>query len=161
MPSIEIACIGLTTPLRPPPTSFTVVCEAGLKSHRSPLPRFQAEFDSISGSLYHLGNPNIGGPAKGYFFAYEVLSEPSRDATPPSFLEFAPRHKPSAQHLLEWLFEASPVGQVLFTSDWQFGPEWSQRLGPIDLKEFWSRHDTRNLLLNSAYRIHRSDHAVE
>lgn len=24
MPSIEIACIGLTTPLRPPPTSFTV-----------------------------------------------------------------------------------------------------------------------------------------
>lgn len=161
MPSIEIACVGLATPLQPPPTSFAVVYEAGLKSHRSPLPRFQEEFDSISGSLYHLGNPKNEETAKGYFFAYEVISEASRDATPPSFLEFAHEQKASAQQLLEWLLAASPVGQLLFTSDWQFGPQWSHRFGPIDLQEFCRRHDTRELLLNSSYRIERSGDAIE
>jgi len=55
MPSIEIACISLQETDTPPPASFAVVCERGLLSHRAPSPRFQADFDALSGCLYHLG----------------------------------------------------------------------------------------------------------
>lgn len=156
MPSIEIACLGLTTPLPPPPTSFALVCGAGLLSHRLPS-RFQPDFDKLAGSLYHVGNPDLLRREGGAFFAYEILSEPSRNAEPSSFLEFAPSYLSSMRDLLQWLLGVSPVGQIMFTSDWQFGPEWSRRLGPLHLDEFWRLHDARELLLNAAYRVVRAD----
>jgi len=154
MPSIEIACIGLADTLEPPATSFAVACEAGLKSHRSPAPRFQLDFDRLSGSLYHLGSPRFALTATGPFFAYELLSEASRDAH--TFLEFEHKHVPSAQELLAWLLAASPKGQLVFTSDWQFGPPGSRRLAPVGLAEFWRLHGIRELLLNAAYPIERA-----
>jgi hypothetical protein len=153
MPSIEIACIGLSTPLRPPPTSFAVVCEPGLTSHRSPTPRFQADFDGLSGCLYHLGNPQFAGSDRGAYFAYDLLSPRSVESDPPSFLEFDPVHVASARSFLQWVLAASPARRILFTSDWQFGPDWTRSLGPISLTEFWNLHDSRNLLLNAAYPI--------
>ena len=156
MPSIEIACLGLTIPLPPPATSFAVVYEAGLKSHRSPKPRFQRDFDGLSGSLYHLGNPEFAGTTSGPFLGYVVLSEPSRQAEPPSFLAFAPEHLASAQALVAWLLDSSPEGRLLFTSDWQFGPEGSRRFSALTLSEFWRRHSRRELLLNAAYPIARA-----
>ena len=156
MPSIEIACAGLSVPLKPPPTSFAVVYEAGLRSHRSPEPRFQADFDHLSGSLYHLGSPQMANKRTGPIFAYELLSEESRHAEPPSFLEFAREHTQSVRELLVWLLQASPQGLILFTSDWQFGPQGSRRLPPMTLREFWRLHDSRELLLNSAYQIARA-----
>jgi hypothetical protein len=156
MPSIEIACLGLTTPLSPPATSFAVICEAGLKSHRSPEPRFQRDFDGLSGSLYHLGSPQFAGTVSGPFFAYDVLSEASRHAEPPSFLEFAPEHVASAQALVAWLFDVSPEGRLLFTTDWQFGPKGARRFGALEPDEFWRLHSRRELLLNAAYPIARA-----
>jgi len=156
MPSIEIACIGLETPIEPPPTSFAVVYEAGLKSHRSPEPRFQRDFNEMSGSLYHLGSPQFTGTNTGCFIAYDVLSDDSRNAEPASFLEFAPEHVPSAQELLVWLLDASPKGELLFTSDWQFGPDWSRRSGPVSIADFWRQHGSHEILLNSSYPIMRS-----
>jgi hypothetical protein len=122
MPSIEIACIDLAEPKAPPRTSFAVAFEQGLQSHRSPRPRFQPDFDALAGCLYHIGNPGLSTDA-GVFFAYEVLSEDSRDAH--SFLEFGEAYRPSARILLKWLVDNSPAKEVLFTSDWQFGPEWT------------------------------------
>jgi hypothetical protein len=81
------------------------------------------------------------------------LSEPSRDASPSSFLEFAPSHAVSARLFLDWLVAASPAGRIIFTSDWQFGPSWTRRFDGLDLDEFWHRHDSRRLFLNSAYVI--------
>jgi hypothetical protein len=153
MPSIEIACIGLESPLEPPPTSFAVAYEGGLKSHRSPCPRFQSQFDQLSGSLYHLGNPGFAGTKAGPFFAYDLLSEASRHAESPSFLEFAPEHEASVRELLSWLLQVSPQSKLLFTSDWQFGPGGSRTLPQASLNEFWRLHSQRRLLLNAAYPL--------
>ena len=151
MPSIEIAVIGLDTPLAPPPLSFPVAYERGLKSHRVPS-RFQSDFDRLSGSLYHLGNPGLSAGG-GAFFACDLLSFESRESDPRSFLEFAQPHVAGIHALLEWLLQNSPEGNLLFTSDWQFGPERAQRLGPLSLKAFWRLHDSRALMLNAAYPV--------
>ena len=156
VPTIEIACVALESPLEPPATSFAVAYEAGLKSHRTLKPRFQLAFDCLAGSLYHLGSPQFAGSNTGPFFAYEVLSEESRHAEPPSFLEFAPEHLESARELLAWLLKASPEGKLLFTSDWQFGPAPARRFDAVGLDEFWQLHDSQNLRLNAAYPIERA-----
>ena len=91
------------------------------------------------------------------FFAYELLSDDSRDADPVSFLEFAPEHVDSAHLLLDWLLRSSPERCLLFTSDWQFGPKEPRRFGPINLKAFWKLHDSRTLLLNADCAIEGPD----
>lgn len=153
MPSIEIACIGLNNPTGAPRTTFALAFEPGIKSHRSPASLFQADFDKLSGCLFHIGNPGLARPQGSPFFAYELLSDHSRDADPVSFLEFAPEHLESAHLLLDWLLRSSPERCLLFTSDWQFGPKKPRRFGPIDLSSFWKLHDSRTLLLNAAYAI--------
>jgi hypothetical protein len=45
------------------------------------------------------------------------------------------------------------VGLILFTSDWQFGPEGSERHNALTLDSFWILHDSRQLRLNALYRI--------
>jgi hypothetical protein len=153
VPSIEVACIELDLPAPIPTSGFALVYERGLKSHRIPS-RFQADFSGLSGCLYHFGNPALRNPQqRGAFFAYELLSEASRDAIPPSFLEFAPPYRDEVTVVLSSILAASPVGRALFTSDWQFGPEWTHRFGPFGLSEFWRLHDSRNLQLNSAYAL--------
>jgi hypothetical protein len=132
--------------------SFGFVGEPGLKSHRAPTPMFQADFDRLSGCLFHLGNaglPREGSP----FFAYELLSVASRDVEPSTFLEFAPEHVESAHRFLEWLLRTSPVNRLLFTSDWQFCTQQPRRFRPLTLDAFWKLHDSRTLLLNAAYPI--------
>ncbi len=151
MPSIEIACIGLQEALPPPATSFAIVFERGLISHRSPSPRFQADFDRLSGSLYHLGDPGSG--TGGFFTAYELLSDACRAAEPSSFLEFDGCHVASIRALLEWLLNQSPGGKLLFTTDWQLGPLWTVRAPALALADFWRLHDSRDLKLNTAYPI--------
>jgi hypothetical protein len=80
----------------------------------------------VSGSLYHLGNNELSGLG-GAFFASDLLSLESRDADAPTFLEFAQSHVASVHSLLDWLIRNSPDSRLLFTSDWQFGPEGTQR----------------------------------
>jgi len=154
MPSIEIACVGAGVASEPPlQLTFALVYEMGLKSHREPNPRFQTDFDGISGALYHIGYRSPKHPESGPFFAYELLSTECQDAYPPSYLEFAPQHLASVQSLLHWILNVSPEGLVLFTSDWQFGPEVSQRHDPLTLNSFWQLHATRQLQLNALYRL--------
>ena len=159
MPSIEIACLGLDEPVAISVEAFALVAEPGLQSHRLPS-RFQSDFDGLSGCLYHLGNPDLRNPEHGgAYFAYDLLSEASRHQDPSSFLEFAPAYLGEVQAVVAAILDASPVRQALFTSDWQFGPDWTERDGPITLSEFWERHASRKLLLNCAYAlvVHPSD----
>jgi hypothetical protein len=156
MPSIEIFCVGLTASEPLPETSFAVICDRSRQSHRGPTPRFQADFDRLEGVLYHLGNPELAADPDGPFFAYDILSDASRGADPSSFLELAPAHVVSARRLLDCLFRSSPAKRLIFTSDWQFGPPWTRRFELLSLDEFWQLHDSRQLLLNSAYFIEAS-----
>ena len=156
MPSIEIVCIGQAHPVELGALSFAVVSGSQLVSHRSPHPRFQSDFDRLKGCIYHLGNPYLRTePEHGPFFAYELLSESSRHGKP-SFLEFAADHRADVRTVLSVLLAASPAGQLLFTSDWQFGPAGSRHLAAVTLEEFWQLHEARALLLNAAYPITRA-----
>jgi hypothetical protein len=148
-PLLEIACLGLAEPAPMRASGLVVQAESGLRS-RSLAPRFQDEFDGLSGCLYRLGLPGENG---GALSAYELLSPASREAFPPSALEFAPAHRAAMERLLEEMQAASPEHRLLFTSDWQYGPEWAHRFGPLTLAEFWSLHATRHLYLNTAYEI--------
>lgn len=152
-PLLEIACLGLTEPAPIRASGLVVQAEKGLRS-QSLAPRFQGELDGLQGCLYRLGQPLEG---SGVASAYELLSAASREAFPPSALEFAPAHRAAVERLLEEIQSASPEGRVLFTSDWQYGPEWAHRFGPLTLREFWSLHATRHLYLNTAYEIVRDE----
>jgi hypothetical protein len=155
MPSIEIACVDLRQGRMPPRTTFDIAYEAGLASHRVPS-RFQRDFDATAGSIYHLGNPGQNTAPSGAFTAYELLSSECQAQDPPVFLEFGQSHVQSLKELLLWLLSASPTGRLLFTSDYQFGPDGATRFGPIALAEFWSLHDSHQLRMNALYLITRS-----
>ena len=153
MPSIEVACIGLETPHEPPAgLSFAVCWSAKMVSHRLPA-RFESEFRALSGTLYHLGNPEFSTSTGGAFFASELLSRDCHDAEEAAFLEFAREHLDSVREILAWLLNVSPKGRALFTTDWQFGPEWARRMPELSIEEFWDLHGSRRLLLNSAYPL--------
>jgi hypothetical protein len=153
MPSLEIACLGLDEPVKVPAKGFAVECEPGLVSRCVPS-RFQKDFDHRQGCLYRIGHPSRRDPRRGATFsAYQLLSAASREPFPPSFLEFRPEHVGEIDAVLSGIMSASPSAEVLFTSDWQFGPEWTHRFGPLTLKEFWRLHASRTLYLNTAYTL--------
>ena len=155
MPSIEIACVGLERDRTPPPTSFDIAYEVCLTSHRVPS-RFQRDFDATAGTMYHLGNPGQNGARSGAFTAYELLSDECLDQDPIIFLEFGQSHVQSLKALLPWLLESSPAGRLMFTSDYQFGPDAPAWFGPITLGEFWNLHDCHQLRVNALYSMVRS-----
>jgi hypothetical protein len=153
MPSIEVACVGQEQPSQFGTLSFAIESESLMKSHRSPKPLFQSDFDAMTGRLYHFGNPDLRNNDGGLFFAYDLMSRAAAEADSIRFLEFSEEFRPDVRLVLETLAASSPVGRLLFTSDWQFGPAEATRFGPITLAEFWRLHDQRRLLLNSAYAI--------
>jgi hypothetical protein len=154
MPSIEVVCIDQASPLQFGTLSFALESETSLRSHRSPHPRFQSDFDLLRGCIYHFGNPEFRSPGTGLYFAYHLLSRACADADSNEFLEFSERFRPDIQVVMKSLVLASPVGRLLFTSDWQFGPEETRRIGLISLAQFWNLHDGKELFLNSSYAIH-------
>ena len=154
MPSIEIVCIGQTGPSDFSHLSFAVESGRELVSHRIPRPLFRKDFASLTGCIYHLGNPDLKiQKTRRMFFAWDLLSDRVRSSSRPTFLEFRPEFMASMHELLGLLMESSPVRQLLFTSDWQFGPKRRYRSPIMTLGEFWSLHDSRRLRLNGAYPI--------
>ena len=152
MPSIEIICIGQLNPGDFSHLPFAVESGTELKSHRSPSPLFREDFASLKGCIYHLGDPELK-TRKRWFVAWDLLSDSSRYAPRSTFLEFRAEFIPAMHDLLASLIESSPVHQLLFTSDWQFGPKRPYRSSTMTLDEFWSCHNSRKLRLNGAYLI--------
>jgi hypothetical protein len=154
VPSIEIICIGQLEPSDCSHFPFAVRSGTELKSHRTPKPLFAEDFARLKGCIYHLGSPERKTRKAGTFLAWDLLSDRSRYAPRSRFLEFRPEFIPALHELLGSLVESSPDGQLLFTSDWQFGPKRPYRAPIITGDEFWSLHDSRKLRLNGAYPIH-------
>jgi len=133
---------------------FAVEASSELVSHRGPAPRFQSDFDGLAGVIYHLGNPDLKVREPGAYFAYELLSEASRSAEPPSALLFDPKYASAVFDLLEVLVSESPKSELLLTSDWRLGPDHKLRLERLSLAELRELHDSGALLLNSLYTVH-------
>jgi hypothetical protein len=55
--------------------------------------------------------------------------------------------------MLEELLNSSPVGQVLFTTDYQFGPEEAERFGPLLFAAFKQLYNAGKVRMNAAYLI--------
>lgn len=157
MPSIEIVCIGQTAVSHFESLPFIVEAETRLVSHRKPHPLFQAEFDALTGCIYHLLNPTESWDA--YLLldtsleCMERAPEPDEDSIIWS-LSFRAEYAPAVHSLLETLLEASPVGQVLFTSDYQFGPERRRYTEPLTLEQFWALHEEDRLHMNALYPLY-------
>jgi len=139
---------------------FRVIAEDKVRSHRSPNPLFQQEFDSVQGCIYHLCNPTCG------YNVYDLLDMEAeylgsagglkRDSDVlQAVVLFRRKYTPSIQSLLERLLHASPAGSLLFTSDYQFGPSARRFKTPITLGQFWKLHDRMRLRMNSLYHIRR------
>ena len=152
MPSIEIICVGQEAPSTFGDLPFAVVAEAELISHRSPNPLFQPDFDALRGCIYHLGNPDLRGSERRYFTAYDLIVSDHDDWL--ECLKFQPQFQTSLEGLLTTLIEASPLSELLFTSDWQCCELDAVHMAPLTLSEFWSIHERDALRWHAAYPIH-------
>jgi hypothetical protein len=153
VPSIEIICIDQVEPVRFNDLSFAVESGTEINPHRIPRSLFARDFAGLKGCIYHLGNPDLKAQRTGrIFFAYDLLTDRARSAS--RFLEFSPDFTPAIHQLLESLIKSSPVRRLLFTSDWQFGPQRPYRSPILTLDEFWSLHNSQRLRVNAAYPIH-------
>jgi hypothetical protein len=152
MPSIEILAVAQGHPLKVDDLPFAVIADSMRKSHRRPS-RFQSDFDELDGILYHLGNANLKEDHAGrVFFAYKLLSPESKKVEA-TFLEFAGEVRRDVEAFMSRLIENSPTHRLVFTSDWQFGPDWTRHEPEVALHEFWRLHDTRQVHFNALYPI--------
>ena len=142
MPSVEIICISQPEPIVFENMPFRIDAEKELRSHRTPSPLFQADFDQLTGCIYHLTKQS-----KGAFTAYELIDVCWRE------LRFKPEYVPYVQQILSMLLDASPQGKILFTSDYQFGPKRKRYKRPITLDKFWTLHDEGKLWANALYPV--------
>jgi hypothetical protein len=154
MPSIEVICVNQLEPIYFIDLPFRVQAEKELIAHRSPYPLFQSDFDGLKGCIYHLLE-------EGGITAYELLERDWYDDDGNSNglednLEFIEEVAPYVHSMLETLLKSSPVKQVLFTSDYQFGPKPAKRFAPIPFAKFWELHDIGKIRMNAAYWINAS-----
>jgi len=153
MPSIEIISVGQKSLARFRGVPFAIVSgQRELRSHRHPS-HFQRDFDRLQGCIYHLGCPHLRRKRTGTFEAYDLLSGKCREQTRTVFLEFKREFVPSIRKILITLLIHSPVGRVVFTSDYQFSPNRPTRVRRISVGEFWTLHRRKRLRFNALYTI--------
>lgn len=168
MPTIEIVALKCETlPNLPSFENFAYIAEKQLQSHRG---IFQSEFDQIAGIILHLGNKDLEGQEGGGWFAGQLIKWGDEDVIIPqieedsggeqwwgedqSFLfRFAPEVFKELKKLLELLLEQSPVKQLYFTTDYQFGPSESMKRLNYSLRRFFEEHDNSGLRWNCLYQI--------
>ncbi len=144
MPSVEIVCIGQPEPIVFENMPFRIDAENRLVSQRTPSPLFQTDFDLLTGCIYHLIKQS-----RGACTAVELLDAWWEE------LRFKPEYVPNIQQILSELLTASPEGKVLFTSDYQFGPNTKRYKRPLTLGNFWALHAEGKLRANALYPLTR------
>ena len=144
MPSVEIVCVGQPEPLEFQNMPFRIDAENKLRSQRTPKPLFQADFDALNGCIYHLIKQS-----RGACTACDLLDVWWED------LRFKPEYVADVNHILTQLLTASPQGEVLFTSDYQYGPDAKRYKRPLTLDRFWALHAEGKLLANALYLLRR------
>ncbi len=150
MPSIEIICVGQKTPTDCSFLPFPVEISSELTSHRIPS-RFQADFDRMDGYIYHFLDGD--GPTAYNLLKKDWYDAEGNDKDSDDNLEFRDEYVKPIEDLFLKLQESSEKGELLVTSDYQFGPESTSKVGPITLSEFWSLHRLGQIILNSSYLI--------
>ena len=151
MPSLEIICIKQLEPTDFSHLPFRIEAETVLTSHRSPQPLFQADFDKLEGCIYHLLDEKS---ITAYNLPKRAWYRENDDSD--DNVEFKDEYSPLVKSLIEQLLAASPVGQILFTTDYQFGPNGAKRYRPISFSEFWQIHNAGKVRMNASYLISTS-----
>ena len=152
MPSIELICVQQESKIEIENYSFTVEVSDKLESHRYPS-RFQNVFSKMQGCIYHLGSPcfkNIN--QNGAFTAYELIDK-DFPTSEEDILKFLDIYIKDLKLLFSELLMASKNRNVIFTSDYQFGPDNDTYGGEMTLNYFWQQHDQNKLKLNGIYYI--------
>ncbi|BCM89794.1 hypothetical protein IAD21_01642 [Abditibacteriota bacterium] len=148
MPTIEIICLHQVNPLEFPEFSFALESGSEPVSHRN---LFYDEFKTLNGCIYHLGNPYLRETKERTFFAYQLLEG---SCVAEGRLKFLPQFNPEIQRLFIDLLEASPIQTLIFSSDYQFGPNKVRRYKrPFTYEKFWQNHEAGQLWLNARYFI--------
>ena len=151
MPSLEIICVNQSEPSDFSHLPFTVKAGRELISHRRPTPFFQDDFDKLKGCIYHLLD-------EGGVTAYDLLirdwyNEDGNSNGLDDNVEFREEYASSVKIMLNQLLSSSPVQQILFTTDYQFGPKTVERHEPMSFAEFWQLHETGEVRMNASYII--------
>jgi hypothetical protein len=152
MPTIEIVCLNQTKPTDFSDFSFAVWSENKIVSHRG---LFLSDFNNLQGCIYHLGNPDLKEEKDGLFFAYELINESisDDDNQDDDILKFNEEFVPQIKEMFIQLLIDSPIGKLIFISDWQFGTKDVKRFEVISNTEFWEYHDSGKLRFNALYKI--------
>lgn len=151
MPSIELICVEQQSPIECSPYSFIIESDKELISDRVHSSSFQTDFDSMNGCIYHL----LGNEGR---TSYDLLKrdwydEEGEDNGKDDNIEFLSEHEPSFFLLMNELMEASPCGEVVLTSDYQFGPDRFMRFGKMSLSEFITLYENKEVRMNSLYIV--------
>ncbi len=146
MPSLEIICLEQETPSQFSDLPFALRSENTLIPHRG---LFWEDFKLHRGCIYHLGNPDMRFTDDYGFFAGQLMDWNTENLS----LKFLPEFVPPLQTLLQTLIAASPVGKLIFTTDYQFGGSTMRYKRPLPLEKFWEKHDTEKLWLNALYPL--------
>ena len=168
MPTIEIIALeSESLPDLPPFDNFAYIAETKLCSHRG---IFQTDFDQASGIILHLGNNDLEGKEDSGWFAGDLIEWTDEEIIIPqtkenagseqwwgedqvSTFRFAPDIFKEVRLLLEILLNSSPVKQLYFTTDYQYGPsEGAKRLN-YSFNRFIEEHDRYGLRWNCLYQI--------
>lgn len=142
MPSVEIVCIGQPEPSIFEEMPFRIDAENKLISQRTPSPLFKSDFDALNGCIYHLIKQS-----RGACTAVDLLDEWWEA------IRFKPEYVPYVQQILASLLASSPEGRVLFTSDYQYGPDERRYKRPICVSKFWALHTAGNVRANALYML--------
>ncbi|MBU1239027.1 hypothetical protein KKF84_13270 [Myxococcota bacterium] len=151
MPSIEIVSIGaLNVPELPKFDGFAYIAEPGVISHRG---LFQDVLDKENGIIVHLANKEYEGDEEGGWFA-GALMEWGENLSENDPVVFEQHRFQDVIVLLRRMIESSSRNEVIFLTDYQFGPK--KRVinnKEISISEFIDFHQQRRLIYNSLYRI--------
>lgn len=175
MPTIEVISIGAKEfPNAQDYNSFALLSENKLESHRS---LFDNELkNNFNGIIVHLGNKefqrNKDENNIGFWFADDLVSFNSEIELPLVDIEkeknnekqpwgsdqtmlfkFKSKIITDLYNLLKLMLKISPINEILFLTDYQFGSEKPIQKGIITLEEFLEEHKNVGLIWNCMYHI--------
>ena len=164
MPTIEIVSLGATElVLDQKEFELAIIEEKEIVSHRG---LFADYLEDKKGVIVHIGNPEFRFAKDEYFFAGMIVDW---DFNPGSIESYCAEDDEDCSHhdlrfkflidyqieidrIISFGFEKSPQNELLFLTDYQFGPikpEYKE----MNYKEFWCQHDNEGLEWNVLYKL--------
>ena len=170
MPTIEIISVDSDN-LSLEQKDFEVAIRVGkrLESHRGLFYDFLLK---QSGTIIHVGNPDLKNDEDGGFFGGKIINwdiEPGDIVIPhvdgdnpienlganQSFrYMFLDEYKSDIDKLLKAAIGNSRIKKVYFLTDYQFGPENPKQEIVYTLTDFWDRHNNEGLEWNKLYELY-------